>query len=76
LVAAFRAISLRLRLDKAAARAFPPRLPSSAAALFTGSGVSSISLVAILPTKTAAPIINQRWKIGARQARYNNKGKF
>src|SRR5262249_37187147 len=53
--AALRAISARFFLESLAARALPPRLPRSAAALRTGS-FSCSSPVAILMTLTAAPI--------------------
>ena len=52
--AAFRAIALRRFLDKAVARAFPPLLPSSAAALFCSTSVTSP--VAICMMRTALPI--------------------
>jgi hypothetical protein len=53
--AALRAISTRRFLDRVAARTFPPLLPSSAAALRSGS-FSSTSPVAIRMTWTALPI--------------------
>jgi hypothetical protein len=55
--AAIRAISARRCGGIFAARAFPPREPSSAAANFAESGTSSVSSpVAILMTLTALPI--------------------
>lgn len=54
--AAFCAISERLFPDIAFARAFPPLLPSSAAADLGAALVSIISPVAIRPTMIAAPI--------------------
>jgi hypothetical protein len=55
--AAFRAISARFSFDRFAARALPPRLPSSAAAPLISGGNSSVSSpVAIRMTLTALPI--------------------
>jgi hypothetical protein len=57
LAAAFRAISARCSLLSDLALAFPPRLPSSAAANLAESGNSSVSSpVAIRITLTALPI--------------------
>jgi len=53
--AAALAIAARFAFDNFAARAFPPLLPSSAAAL-RGAGASSTSPVAICMTRTALPI--------------------
>src|SRR6185312_11902929 len=56
LAAAFFAISARFSLERFLARAAPPLLPSSAAALRVRSISSGSSPVAILATRMALPI--------------------